>query len=82
MLEGREGTERLASVPLGELKRKQATVQELFVPLVRMYPSATVHEIRVATKMEKPWVSSLQKRLIPSAACRDAMQPCEDSDAT
>lgn len=69
ILEGRDAAEKLASIPAGELKRKKAVIGELFEPFRSMHGAASVGQVRIALKMEKPWAKHLAKpSLLPRCA--------------
>jgi len=74
MLEDRFSDELLSMIPKEELKRKRATVEELFVPFSMMHPHATVGEVRVALKMEKPWAISLVKPALGTQMSGEGMK--------
>lgn len=61
MLRERPPSEKLANIPVDQLKRKRSTIEELFEPFCQMHGDVTVEEVRVAAKMEKPWAVALKK---------------------
>jgi len=73
-LEERNPSERMVEIPLTELKRKRATIQELFEPFRKMHGDARVEEVRAALKMEKPWAIALEKGLLGSQSSGAAMR--------
>merc|ERR1712046_418897 len=74
ILEERSGSEILSGVPLDQLKRKRSVVEELFVPFSQMHPNATVEEVRIACKMEKPWAIALKKEVLASQSSGEGMK--------
>lgn len=74
ILEESDAAQTLATIPLETLKRRRAVIDELFVPFSLMHPDATVAEVRVAVKMEKPWAVLLKKEELGSQASGDAMR--------
>jgi len=81
ILEGRDPLETLATIPEAELKRRRAVIEELFIPFREMYPAATVQEVRVAVKMEKPWAVALKKAGLVCQACGDSMKASRGEEA-
>ncbi|CAJ1363923.1 unnamed protein product [Effrenium voratum] len=51
----------LGDIPPKSLKRKQTTIEELFLPLQAMHPDVAVQALKAALKMEKPWALGLLK---------------------
>jgi len=73
VLEERAASEMMATIPPEELKRKQATIDELFRPFCEMHPQSRVEEVCQALKMEKPWAASLAKAKLACHTSGEAM---------
>jgi len=78
-LEERNPSERMADIPSTELKRKRATIEELFEPFRRMHSSARIEDVRAALKLEKPWAIALEKGLLGSQSSGEAMRAVASS---
>eukprot|EP00438_Fugacium_kawagutii_P006715 Skav219127 [mRNA] locus=scaffold1574:530045:531184:+ [translate_table: standard] len=66
--------QKLADLQTEKLKRKRATVEELFLPLQGMYPETEVAVVLAALRMEKPWAINLRKANLHNQQAGKAMR--------